>query len=71
MTKSEQFAIDEWLFEYPKDASFEDILYLLLDSEDESITPYSQGESMSRQDLANCISGTETHFSFVTNQDRK
>jgi hypothetical protein len=68
MTKSEQFAIDEWLFEYPKTASFDDILYMLLDEEDQSIVPYVQGETMSRRDLANFISGTQTHFAFVTGE---
>ena len=68
MTKSEQFAIDEWLFEYPKTASFDDILYMLLDDNDESIVPYVQGETMSRRDLANFISGTQTHFAFVVGE---
>jgi hypothetical protein len=68
MTKSEQFAIDEWLFEYPKTASFDDILYMLLDDENTSIVPYAQGETMSRRDLANYISGTQTHFAFVTGE---
>jgi hypothetical protein len=68
MTKSEQFAIDEWLFEYPKTASFDDILYMLLDADDNSIVPYAQGETMSRRDLANFISGTQTHFASVTGE---
>ena len=68
MTKSEQFAIDEWLFEYPETASFDDILYLLLDDNDETIVPYGHGETMSKRDLANCISGTQTHFAFVVGE---
>jgi hypothetical protein len=68
MTRSEQFAIHEWLFDYPKTLSFDDILYLLLDPKDTSIVPYQQGEAMSRQDLANYISGTQTHFAFVTGE---
>lgn len=68
MTKSEQFAIDEWLFDYPKTLSFDDILYLLLDPKDTSIVSYPQGESMSKRDLANCISGTQTHFAFVVGE---
>jgi hypothetical protein len=55
MTNSEQFAIDEWLFEYPKDASFDDILYMLLDSENESIVPFGHGENMSRQDRSDAM----------------
>ena len=68
MTKSEQFALDEWLYDYPKTATFDDILYLLLDENDTSIVCYPQGESMSKRDLANCISGTQTHFAFFTGE---
>jgi hypothetical protein len=68
MTKSEQFAIDEWLYDYPKTATFDDILYMLLDGNDTSIVCYPQGESMSKRDLANCISGTQTHFAFVVGE---
>ena len=68
MTKSEQFALDEWLYDYPKTATFDDILYLLLDDDDTSIVCYPQGESMSKRDLANCISGTQTHFAFFTGE---
>ena len=71
MTKSEQFAIDEWLFEYPKDATFDDILYMVIDPDNESIVPFGHCGNMSRQDLGNCISGTETHFACFTNQHRK
>jgi hypothetical protein len=33
--------------------------------------PFGHGENMSRQDLGNCISGTETHFACFTNQHKK
>ena len=68
MTKSEQFALDEWLYDYPKTATFDDILYLLLDENDTTIVSYPQGESMTKRDLANCISGTQTHFAFFTGE---
>ena len=68
MTKSERFALDEWLYDYPKTATFDDILYMLLDGNDTSIVCYPQGESMSKRDLANCISGTQTHFAFVVGE---
>ena len=68
MTKSEQFAIDEWLYDYPKTATFEDVLYMLIDGNDTSIVCYHHGESMSKRDLANCISGTQTHFAFVVGE---
>jgi hypothetical protein len=71
MTKSEQFAIDEWLLEYPKNASFDDILYMIIDPKNKSIVPFSHGENMTRQDLGNCIAGTETHFFYVMNQEEQ
>lgn len=68
MDKSELFAINEWLFQYPKNASFDDILYLLLDEEDESIIPWDIGKLISRTELANAIANTQTHFFTVMNQ---
>lgn len=66
MTKSEQFAINEWLCNYPKDATFDDILYLLLDPDDETVMPWNIGSRISRTELANAIANTETHFFSVT-----
>jgi hypothetical protein len=66
MTKSELFAINEWLFQYTKNASFDDILYLLLDEEDDSIVVWDPFADINRRVLANCIANTETHFSVVT-----
>ena len=71
MSPSEQFAVDEFLEQYPKDASFDDILYLLLDDEDESIEIWDVFANIDRRTLANCISNTETHFFSATNLVRK
>lgn len=68
MHKSELFALNEWLFQYPKNASFDDILYLLLDEEDDSIIPWDIGKLISRTELANAIANTQTHFFTVTRE---
>jgi hypothetical protein len=67
MKTSEQFAIDEWLWEYPKNATFDDILYLLLDADDTTVVPCGV-VSMPRRELADCIANTQTHFANVTNE---
>jgi hypothetical protein len=71
MKPSEQFALDEWLFEYPKNTPFDDILYLTMDDNDSSIIPWGVADSMPRRELAQCISNTQTHFATFTNEDRK
>ena len=68
MTKSELFAVNEWLSDYPKDATFDDILYLLLDPDNETVSPWDIGSRISRTELANAIANTETHFSAVTRE---
>jgi hypothetical protein len=41
---------------------------MIIDPKNKSIVPFSHGENMTRQDLGNCISGTETHFFSVMRQ---
>ena len=71
MHKSELFALNEWLSDFPRDASFDDILYLLLDDDDDSVVPWEVVESYPRREIAQFISNTQTHFANVTNEDRK
>lgn len=71
MKQSERFALNEWLSEYPENKSFDDILYLLLDDEDDSIIPWEVVEDYPRRDIAQFISNTQTHFATVTNEDVK
>ena len=69
MKVSEQFAVNEWLSDYPKNATFDDILYLLLDDEDETVMPW--GFNHSRREIADFIANTQTHFAAVTKEDSK
>jgi hypothetical protein len=71
MKQSERFALNEWLSEYPENKSFDDILYLLLDDEDDSVIPWEVVEDYPRRDIAQFISNTQTHFATVTNEDVK
>lgn len=45
MKTSEQFALDEWLSDYPQNATFNEICDLLLD-ESETVTPWQPFENM-------------------------
>ena len=67
MKTSEKFALNEWLFQYPKEATFDDVLYLLLNDNDETVVPYHLPQ-MPRRELAQCISNTQTHFAAVTEE---
>jgi hypothetical protein len=67
MKTSERFALDEWLFQYPKEAKFDDVLYLLLDDNDETVVPWHL-PAMPRREVAQSISNTQVHFATVTNE---
>lgn len=68
MKKSELFALNEWLSEWPKNATFDDVLYLLLDNNDQTVIPWDAIEDHPRVSVAQFISSTQTHFAAVTNE---
>ena len=68
MKISERFALNEWLSEWPNEAKFDDVLYLLLDDDDETVIPWEAIEDHPRRDIADFISNTQTHFASVTNE---
>lgn len=67
MKTSERFALNEWLFQYPKEATFDDVLYLLLDDNDDTVVPYHL-PAMPRREVAQSISNTQIHFATVTEE---
>lgn len=67
MKTSERFALNEWLFQYPKEATFDDVLYLLLDDNDDTVVPYHL-PAMPRREVAQSISNTQVHFATVTEE---
>jgi hypothetical protein len=64
MKVSEQFALNEWLSEYPAKVSYDEVAELLRD-EDESVTVWAWFENMSRYELAENIDNTRSHFEAV------
>ena len=68
MKTSELFALNQWLMVFPENATFDDVLYLLLDPGDETVVPWYVIETYPRRDIAEFIAGTQTHFANVTNE---
>lgn len=65
METSERFAINEWLSDYPNDATFEEILDLIRTG-DESVIAWELVEHYPPSDLIELIYNTQMHFEFVT-----
>ena len=65
METSERFAINEWLSDYPNDATFEEIMDLIHE-DDESVIPWELVEHYPAADLIEIIYNTKIHFEFVT-----
>lgn len=68
MKTSELFALNEWLSDFPRNSSFDDVLYLLLDDDDESVVPWEVIENHPRREIAQFISNTQAHFASVTGE---
>jgi len=66
MKTSERFALNEWLSDFPLNATFDDVLYLLLDDEDETVIPWEVVQNYPRHSIAEFISNTQAHFAAVT-----
>lgn len=64
LTYGEQFALDEWLNDYPENMSYEDILDALT-SEDESITVWAAMKDHPLSHVAEFIDNTRLHFESV------
>lgn len=66
MKTSERFALNEWLTEYPADATYEDVLEMVRD-DDERITVWQVGEQLGRHMLAETIDDLRLHFEYAVN----
>jgi hypothetical protein len=58
LTIYEKFALNQWLFDYPDDMSYDDILYEILDQDSELINPWQVVENLPRREIADMIEGT-------------
>jgi hypothetical protein len=68
MKTSERFALNEWLSDFPLNATFDDVLYLLLAEDDETVTPWEVVQNYPRFSIAEFISNTQAHFAAVTHE---
>lgn len=65
MNTSELFAVNEWLSDYPQDATFEEIMDLIR-TDDESVMPWELVEDYPAASLIEIIYNTKMHFESVT-----
>jgi hypothetical protein len=66
LTYGEQFALDEWLSDYPETMSYEDILLTMnTGDEDNEITVWAAMENNPLSDIAEYIDNTRAHFDNV------
>ena len=66
MKHSERFALDEWLTDYPREATFDEVCDLLLD-EDPAACPWQWFETIPRAELVENIENTRSHFEHTIN----
>lgn len=64
MKHSERFALNEWLSEYPSNASFDRVIELLL-NKDDSVMPWQWFENIPPSELFDNIQNTRIHFENV------
>lgn len=70
MKTSEHFALDEWLTEYPDNLTYEEVLNILRDPENnwrcDGICVWEAVEDHELKQIANFIEDTKSHFERVT-----
>lgn len=70
ITKSQKFALNQWLTDYPADMNYQQIIDLLSDSEwlnsNHAITPWIVAENFPGHQIAQFIDDTRMHFEAVT-----
>jgi hypothetical protein len=66
LTYAEQFALDEWLFDYPETMSYEDILLTMKTGDEQNqITVWSAMNRNPMRHVADYIDDTRLHFERV------
>jgi hypothetical protein len=66
MKHSERFALNEWLTDYPQEATFDEVCELLRD-EDESVTVWQWFEGYPATSIIENIDNTRSHFEHTIN----
>jgi len=62
MTHAEEFALNEWLTDYPRDKTYDEICDLIQVHEDDSVVPWQWFETMHPSELVENIDNTRSHF---------
>ena len=71
MTHAEQFALNEWLSDYPSFMTYDEIIEMMIDDTDEwtheSITAWQTVEHFTLRQVAEFIENTKAHFENTIN----
>lgn len=74
MKLSEQFALNQWLTDYPEGLTYEEVIDLMLGDEDEwthdQITVWQTVEHFTLRQVVEFIEDTRKHFAAVTNEEK-
>jgi hypothetical protein len=66
MKTSERFALNQWLSDYPENLTYDEIIDLMREDDDELITPWYLVEDHSLDQVIDFIEDTREHFEAVT-----
>lgn len=74
MKLSEQFALNQWLTDYPEGLTYDEVIDLMMGDEDEwthdQITVWQTVEHFTLRQVIEFIEDTRKHFAAVTNEGK-
>jgi hypothetical protein len=74
MKLSEQFALNQWLTDYPENLTYDEVIDLMLGDEDEwthdQITVWQTVEHFTLRQVIEFIEDTRKHFAAVTKEEK-
>ena len=74
MKPSEQFALNQWLTDYPENLTYDEVIDLMMGDEDEwthdQITVWQTVEHFTLRQVIEFIEDTRKHFAAVTNEEK-
>ena len=74
MKPSEQFALNQWLTDYPDNLTYDEVIDLMMGDEDEwthdQITVWQTVEHFTLRQVIEFIEDTRKHFAAVTNEGK-
>lgn len=74
MKLSEQFALNQWLTDYPEGLTYDEVIDLMLGDEDEwthdQITVWQTVEHFTLRQVVEFIEDTRKHFAAVTKEEK-